>query len=66
MSRRDKIIKYYDSVIWLPSMPKGKDLSDQTLKDISQTLSFSVWNLNNYLNEVVLSVRGIIQSIDKQ
>jgi hypothetical protein len=64
MSARDQVIQYYDSQIWLPSMPKGKHLSDQTIKDISETLGFSSWMLNNSFNEVVLSVRRLIQNIN--
>ena len=62
---RNDIIDFYNEVLWGLGMPKVESLTDDELKPLSETLSFSTWRLRNRYDHCVNSLKIVIKRLLK-
>tara|TARA_R110000796_G_scaffold241611_1_gene363362 strand:- start:281 stop:496 length:216 start_codon:yes stop_codon:yes gene_type:complete len=57
----NNVIEFYNKEVWILGMRKSKDLTNQDLMEMKNSLWFSKWMLCNKYNECVNSIKNIIQ-----
>jgi len=60
---RENVIEFYETQVWLPSMPKSDTLTDKTLSDLKDTTWFARWMLATKYDECVNSIKDVIKRL---
>lgn len=60
---RKDVIEFYETQVWLPSMPKSNKLTDEDLERLKNTYWFASWNLSVNYYKFVYEIRDTIRKI---
>lgn len=65
MKKEDRkyVIEFYETQVWLPSMPKSSTLTDKDLERLKDTLSFASWMLSTNYNKCVDAISSTMRKI---
>ena len=60
---REKVIEFYNDVVWLSGMPKSEILTDKDLNNLKDTMWFAKWMLVTSYNDCVNSIKNTIKRL---
>ena len=65
MIDKKNVIEFYEKQVYWLGMQKSDELTEETLKDLKDTMWFSRWMLSNHYDECVSSVKDIINRLSR-
>tara|TARA_R100001244_G_C5157640_1_gene130586 strand:+ start:324 stop:533 length:210 start_codon:yes stop_codon:yes gene_type:complete len=60
---RKDVIAFYETQVWLPSMPKSNTLTDEDLERLKNTLWFASWMLSVNYDKCVDAISSTMRKI---